>query len=134
MAKDYDIGYGKPPKHSQFQKGQSGNAKGRPKGTCNLETDLSEELAEQITIREGGRQRKISKQRAMIKSLMAKAVKGDVQAANKVLQLVERLIVEEDPSAAQDAPLNADESKILDRFIAQRGAAPEEGGDDEHDQ
>jgi hypothetical protein len=40
MSEDYEVGYGKPPKHTQFQKGASGNAKGRLKGTKNLSTDL----------------------------------------------------------------------------------------------
>lgn len=41
-----EIGYKKPPRHTRFRKGQSGNPKGRPKGTQNLKTDLAEELSE----------------------------------------------------------------------------------------
>ena len=55
MPKDYEVGYRKPPKHTQFKEGQSGNPAGRPKGTNNLKTDLIEELGEQILIREGDR-------------------------------------------------------------------------------
>src|SRR5262249_42455656 len=74
----YKIGYGKPPKGTQFKKGTSGNPKGRPKGSLNLSTDLAAELSEQITLREGGRSRRVSKQRALIKSLLSKALQGDV--------------------------------------------------------
>lgn len=69
----YKVGYGRPPKATRFKPGQSGNPKGRPKGRCNLATDLASELNEQITVREDGRPRRISKQRALIKSLMARA-------------------------------------------------------------
>jgi hypothetical protein len=42
------VGYGRPPEHTRFRKGHSGNPKGRPKGTRNLLTDVQEELAERI--------------------------------------------------------------------------------------
>lgn len=60
------VGYGKPPLHSRFQPGQSGNPRGRPNGTKNLKTDLAEELAERVQITENGRLLNISKQRLML--------------------------------------------------------------------
>ena len=89
MSNDGDsVGYKKPPKHTQFKPGQSGNPKGRPKGTKNLATDLSEELSEKIVVTEAGQQLHISKQRAMIKSLLAKALKGETRAASVLLKLL----------------------------------------------
>jgi len=80
MAQEYEVGYRKPPKTTRFEAGKSGNPKGRPKGTTNLATDLSAELSEQITVREGGQTRRVTKQRALIKSLTAQALQGDVRA------------------------------------------------------
>lgn len=112
------IGYGRPPVASRFKPGQSGNPKGRPKGTLNLKTDLRNELSEKIQIREGQRSLKVSKQRAMLKALVAEALKGDARAANVVLTLVGKLF---EPAAAEEIPaLTTDDQAILERFLARR--------------
>jgi hypothetical protein len=87
MAGDYEVGYGRPPKHSRFRKGRSGNTKGRPKGSRNLRTELLEELGEKIVVREGGQHKKVSKRRAVFKSLTARAMKGDAKATALLLDL-----------------------------------------------
>jgi hypothetical protein len=110
----YKVGYGKPPKARQFKRGKSGNPKGRPKGSLNLATDLTAELGEQITVREDGRQRKVSKQRALIKSLMAKALQGDVRATAALLALYARVITEVPED--QNEPIHTEELQILRRF------------------
>src|ERR1700730_396257 len=80
MGDEQQVGYGNPPKGSRFKKGQSGNRRGRPKGSKNLKTDLTEELQTEIKVREGSRAIKISKQRAIVKTLIAKTLTGDARA------------------------------------------------------
>lgn len=126
MSDDDKVGYGRPPKKSRFQPGQSGNPKGRPKGTKDLKTDLAEELLETIQVTEGGRKRAISKQRAMVKSLMARAVQGDVRAAIAVITELHRLALASS-GGGESEPLNADDEMILDLYIASRQAV---GGED----
>ena len=111
MAK-YKVGYGRPPKATQFRPGSSGNPKGRPKGSRNLATDLAAELGEPITVREDGRHRRVSKQRALIKSLMAKSLQGDVRAAAALLSLYARVITE----TPEDQPIESNELQVLRRF------------------
>ena len=110
----YEVGYGKPPKATQFKKGKSGNPRGRPKGSLNLATDLTAELGETITVREDGRPRKVSKQRALIKSLMAKALQGDVRATTALLALYARVICE--PPEDESGSVEEHELLILRRF------------------
>jgi hypothetical protein len=114
MSKDYPVGYRKPPKATRFKPGQSGNPNGRPKGNPNLASDLSAELGEQITVREGGQARYISKQRALIKSLMAKALQGDVRATTALLALYARVISE--PPEDENGSVEEHELLILRRF------------------
>ena len=112
MTDKYAVGYKQPPKHSQFKPGQSGNPKGRPKGTKNLRTDLGEELAERITVTEGGQQLVISKQRAMLKSLVAKSIRGETAAARALINLIVGLEMA-DSQDKQAEPLADDDLEIL---------------------
>jgi hypothetical protein len=111
---DYKVGYAKPPKSRQFKRGKSGNPKGRPKGSLKLATDLAAELNEQITVREDGRARRVSKQRALIKSLMAKALQGDIRANAAILALYARVLT--DFPDDQDSVVHDDELQIVRRF------------------
>jgi hypothetical protein len=111
------VGYGRAPVHSRFKPGQSGNPKGRPKGSFNLATDLASELGEKIIVREDGQPRRVSKQRALVKSLMAKALQGDVKATAALLALYARVIVEHPDDQSQT--IAVDELQILRRFAPQ---------------
>jgi hypothetical protein len=72
----YEVGYGRPPVHTRFKPGQSGNPKGRPKGSKSPKAVLEEVLARPITIIEGGRRRTIKQVEAILMALAAKALRG----------------------------------------------------------
>jgi hypothetical protein len=132
MSDDYEVGYGKPPKSTQFKPGQSGNPKGRPKGTKNLVTDLNEELSEKIVVTEGGKPLTITKQRAMIKSIAVKAMSGDVRAATILMRL---MLDSEQASTQADVAeeLLGHDKAILDRFakrLLAKASQSTEGDDD----
>jgi len=85
---DYKIGYGKPPKHSQFQKGVCPNPHGRGKRR-GLEVDeiMNEVLHTRIAFRENGRMKKASRLELAIRRLAAEAAKGDAVSAASLLKL-----------------------------------------------
>jgi hypothetical protein len=133
MGKNYDVGYRRPPRHSQFRKGGSGNPNGRPRNTKNLKTDLTEELREKILVRESDRPVKISKQRAIVKTLMAKTLKGDAPAANTLMNLILRLLDFDMAQEDMAEPLSSEETEILAVLEARllrksKAADPEDGG------
>lgn len=112
MSDDYKIGYGKPPKKSQWKTGQSGNSKGRPKGSKNLKSYLSQELMEPVFVKEGGKTKTVTKQQAMVKGLVAAAMKGNVKACSKVIDLTAQLV----PHLIElvmTTDLSAEDQKIL---------------------
>lgn len=84
-----DVGPRKPPKHTQFQKGVSGNAKGRPKGSKNLGTLLLEAARDQVTATIGGKPWTISKLQATVMQLATKAAAGDRAAIAKLLDWID---------------------------------------------
>lgn len=82
------VGYGNPPIPTRFRPGESGNPRGRPKGAKGLRAELKAELDEFVTVEANGKTKRIRKRRLIIKALAAKAAKGDVRAADKLLALV----------------------------------------------
>jgi hypothetical protein len=114
MSSDYEVGYGKPPEHSRFAKGRSGNPKGRPRGIKNLKADLIEELQERIQIRENDRAIRISKQRALVKTLLARTLKGDMRAASTLLNAMFRLLDLVGEVPEDDQPLSAEDEDLIE--------------------
>ena len=135
MSKDYDVGYGKPPKRNQFPKGQSGNPKGRPKGTKNLKTDLEEVLQEKVVIIEGDGRKVVSMQRGILMALANKGIKGDTKAAIDFCGLAIRLL-DQGESGSEEEPLGDDDLAILEAFKKRevesaQPAKDQPGGDDD---
>jgi len=127
MKDDYETDYKKPPKQGQFQKGQSGNPRGRPKGSKNLRSDLREELQEKVLVTEGGRKRPVSKQRAMVKTVVSRALAGDGRAITILSDLVMRLLPQED-EAVHSRQLSAEDQAILEAFEARLTNDPAAAG------
>lgn len=116
MAQDEEsVGYRRPPKSGQFKPGQSGNPKGRKKHVANFKTDLTDELRETITVRENGRERKITKQRAFVKALMALAIKGDIRAINALVACTRNFGTGSDPPSVDD--IDIEDLDVLENYL-----------------
>jgi hypothetical protein len=98
---DYDIGYGKPPRHRGFQKGRSGNPKGRPKGSKNFATLLAEALDEKVQVTEDGKRRRVTKRELVIKQLVNKSASADLRAIKQLTDIVQGV---ERRAGASEAP------------------------------
>jgi hypothetical protein len=113
------VGYGSPPLHSQWQKGESGNPRGRKKGSVNFKTDLMAELSEVIPVTEAGKPKRITKQRALIKALLTRGMKGDVRAASAIIGWTAKILAA-DLDTEIEAPLTPQEKAALDDLLDRR--------------
>jgi hypothetical protein len=101
MKAPYTVGYGKPPKNSQFKKGKSGNPLGRSikrmlkggaKAPLSFQNALITELKSPITITEaGGQKKKVTRLEAIAKIVVTQALKGDEAALRRVLAELPKL-------------------------------------------
>jgi hypothetical protein len=124
----YPVGYGRPPKNSQFKKGQSGNPKGRPKGTQNLATVLANELRERVVINENGQRRTVTKMVAATKQLVNRAAGGDMKALQLLWVLVRSAEEQAVGAAAPAAVLAAVDTRVM-QGILERFNAAKKGSD-----
>ena len=101
MSKDYKSGYGKPPKHSQFKKGQSGNPKGRPKKSRNIRQIIDNNLDDTVSVRENGKLKRLTYREALVRKILTDGLTGEIKATIAALQFIERNF----PEAFDDSSL-----------------------------
>lgn len=116
---DDGVGYGRPPKHSRWQKGQSGNPRGRPKSSRGLKADLHAELISRMEIQMNGKRISGTKQQLMLKTLTARAASGDVRAIKALIDLVMQVFGPED-RGAEAKRLSTQDQQILDQLLGRR--------------
>jgi hypothetical protein len=115
--RNYEVGYGKPPLHSRFKKGRSGNPKGRPRGSKNLSSLLNDALNGWVVVVENGRRKKITKREAIITQLVNKSASADLKATQIVLAMLQEVESQAD-GAADQATLTEADHQIIKRIQA----------------
>jgi hypothetical protein len=122
---DDRVGYCRPPKHSRFQSGQSGNSGGRPLGVKSLSDMVRKIVGQKVTVTENGRARRIPRLEAILLRAASEASRGDAASLRLLLQLAERYGesvqtgVERETTAAEDLA-------ILRRYLPDLTSAPQE--------
>ena len=123
----YEVGRGRPPRHTRFRKGQSGNPAGRPKGARGLRQVLVAELLKEVTAKENGRPVRLPALGAVARVMIGDAVRGNTKVALALLYL--GLKLDAPDLAAQtevdEAPPEPEDEAILAAYRRRIGG----GGD-----
>ena len=122
MSNEYKVGYKRPPQHTRFKKGKSGNPRGRLKNVQNLKSYLAEELESPITIAAQGKKKTVTKQQAFIMSLVARAIKGDPRAGVMLINMMRTMFPDVEQNEGDN--MNASDHEIVAAYL-QRHFEPE---------
>src|SRR6266849_6975595 len=122
-----ETGYKKPPQHSRFQPGRSGNPRGKQKGVRNLGSDVKPTLEVPVRLNEQGRTRRVSTQHAVLLRLREKALKGDARSLDQLIELAKTFNNSAAVESVGDEALAAEDQAILDAYAEEVRSRPPSG-------
>jgi hypothetical protein len=114
---DYEIGRGRPPRHSQWQKGSSGNPGGKKKGTINLKASLENALSHPITLTVDGQSKVVPACDALAMRYVDSGLNGKTRDIDAIFDRVERTIGR-DPE--REIETSEEDREILRRVLGRR--------------
>jgi hypothetical protein len=116
--RDYEVGYRKPPRHTRFRKGQSGNPRGRACGSKNLKTLLSEALNEPVIVTENGRRRKITKREAIVRQVVDCSATPDLRAVRIIFDLLRDIEGKSEPASPDTSAFTEADEEVIEQLKA----------------
>ncbi len=121
------VGDRRPPKHTRFKPGASGNPKGRPRGSVNLRTRFARQLREWVTVSRGGRSVKMPKADLVARQIVDAAAKGDLKAAMFVVRMDDEAALAVSKASTEEAFVTPNDENL--RFILSRLTSLVEDGE-----
>src|SRR5215472_15219535 len=108
--------YRKPPEHTRFKKGQSGNPRGRP--AKNLPALLAAALDEKVTVTENGKRRQVTKREAVIARLVNKSASAELRTTKMLIDMLRDIEKKAEPVAAAKSPFSPTDKEVVQQLIA----------------
>jgi len=127
------VGYRSPPEATRFQKGISGNPRGRPKGSLNVATVLTRTLREKVVISENGRRRTVTKLEAALKQLVDQAAAGDLRALRHLTALAHDAEAQQDVRDSELRDLSESDRDVMQGILRRFQVTEEQRNSSEGD-
>jgi hypothetical protein len=116
-GRDYEVGYGRPPKASRFRVGGIGNPHGRPKNKKTVGQTIEEALMTRVKIEENARPKTMTVQEVIFRNLVRNAARGDNRAIQTLFALRERY--KDGPQTTLNlSELEKEDRRILEEYLA----------------
>src|SRR5208282_1725755 len=113
--REYAANYRKPPEHTRFKKGQSGNPRGRtPK---NLPALLAAALNEKVTVTENGKRRQITKREAVITQLVNKSASAELRATKMLIDMLRDIEKRAEPLSTAKSPFGPTDKEVVQQLV-----------------
>ena len=113
--REYAANYRKPPLHTRFKKGQSGNPRGRPKK--NLPALLVAALNEPVFVTIDGERRKITKREAVITQLVNESASANLRATKMLIDMLRDIEKRAEPATAEKNPFSPTDKEVVQQLI-----------------
>jgi hypothetical protein len=121
----YEIGFSKPPKHTRFKPGQSGNPRGRPKAAKSAGAALNNALEAKVKLRGNGKERGVSSLEAYFIRVVMDAIQGKASAQRLLLAQMERFLpINADAAPAENGDAVAELFETIDLMAKRRREKP----------
>jgi hypothetical protein len=128
---DYEVGYGRPPKATQFGPGNRANPNGRPRGSRGVSAVLQDIMRQKVAVTENGKTRRIPTLEVILRRLANDAMRSNAAAVKLLISLADRCA--DPPEAARLDDLLAEDRAILARYLPdvapEHPSKPNEGSD-----
>ena len=126
------VGWGRPPRHTQFRPGTSGNPNGRPRGSKNFASVVKKVLSRRVKVTQGGSDKKMPTQEAFANLIAMRALAGDSKATGYLIRLVDLVDRESsDTVAHEQQPVRPEDELVMTSIVRRIRAMDESLGEDD---
>ncbi|MEA3195484.1 MAG: hypothetical protein QOD26_3817 [Betaproteobacteria bacterium] len=116
-TKSYPVGFGKPPRQSQFKPGQSGNPRGRPKGSKNLSSVIRKVLGRRVNVKHNGAEKTMPTLEALLNLMASRALSGDPKLIHLLLRHATMADGEAAERAADEPTLRPEDELVMANIV-----------------